>query len=362
MNRETDAESKGNQGKKRQRKAIVIILVIIALAFAVCCGAGLYFSKLGAPLDAAANTAVTVTIEPGTTTAGIGQALQENGVIENMEQFKLWSKIKGFDSQYKAGIYTLSPSMSFGEIAEILVGGKVDTFQFTIPEGYTIRQTADSLAEQGVADRDRILELAASHEFDEEFPFLQAAQNNENHLEGYLLPNTYTLSVGSTEEDIIRVLLGQFEKDVLPLYESAAKEGTSLNDFIIAASIIEREAMVSEERPLVASVIYNRLNMEMPLQMCSTVQYVLGEPKAVLTYADTEIDSPYNTYQNPGLPPGPICSPGTASIEAAMNPADTEYLYFVLSEKLDGTSNFSSDYNQFLRDKDAYYKAYEAAN
>ncbi|MCI8609122.1 MAG: endolytic transglycosylase MltG [Firmicutes bacterium] len=349
-----------NEGKRTSKKLILIVVILLIIAIA-CGSIAIYASNIGKPFNEKDTQMVSVVIEPGSTTIDIGNALVEKGIIAGADQFKLWSRMKKYDSQYKAGTYSLSPSMSFEQIAEILVGGKVDTFSFTIPEGYTIKQVAKTLGEQGF-DEKRFLELAGGKDFDEEFPFLKGAQDNENHLEGYLLPNTYTLAAGSDEEDIIRVMLSQFEKDVLPLYDQAGDSGRSLNDYIIAASIIEREAMMDEERPLVASVIYNRLKLEMPLQMCSTVQYILGEPKAVLSNADTQIESPYNTYLNPGLPPGPICSPGVASIDAAMNPAETDYLYFVLSEKLDGTSNFSSDYNQFLRDKDAYYRAYEAAN
>ena len=123
------------------------------------------------------------------------------------------------------------------------------------------------------------------------------------------------------------------------------------------SSIIEREAKIDSDRPLVSSVIYNRLKINMKLQMCSTVQYILGEPKETLTYKDIAIDDPYNTYLYAGLPPGPICSPGKASIEAALYPADTDYIYFVVSEKLDGSHNFSSNSADFEKDKAAYQAA-----
>ena len=345
------------QGSKK--KLILILILVFILLF--CTGAGIYFAKMGKALDAANTDMITVTVESGSSTEQIGQLLAEKGIIESGNQFRLWSRIKGYDSRYQAGTYSLSPSMSFEEIAEIIVGGAVDTFSFTIPEGYTIEQVADTLSEQGVADREKFMELLKTGDFD--YAFLEGAQDNENRLEGYLFPNTYTLAVGAAEEDIINVMLSQFEKEVTQeYYDKAESMGYTINEIITIASIIERESMVNEERPLVASVIYNRLDAGMPLQMCSTVQYILGEPKAILSNADTQIESPYNTYLNPGLPPGPICSPGIAAIDAALNPEDTDYLYFVLSEKLDGTSNFSSDYSEFLRDKDAYYAAYEAAN
>jgi UPF0755 protein len=125
-------------------------------------------------------------------------------------------------------------------------------------------------------------------------------------------------------------------------------------DVVIIASLIEREVREDEERPLVASVVYNRLEQGMKLEFCSTVQYILGEPQAVLSIADTRIESPYNTYLNPGLPPGPICSPGEAAIKGALNPEDTDYLYFVLKSKDAKTHNFAATYEEFLRYKDVY--------
>ncbi len=353
------------QTSKGRKKTLLIVLLIVAVLVAgLFVGAWLYLRGLGEPFDAqAASDTVMLTIEPGTVTSQIGQLLQDNGIIEDGREFRLWSRIHSYDSSYQAGTYAFSPAMSFDDIAQKLAGGEVETFTFTIPEGYTIGQTVDALVEAGLGDADVFWSLLTGGGFDEEFTFLQDAQTGENHLEGYLLPNTYTLAVGSDEEDILRVMLQQFETSALQLYEGAeADRDMSLNDYIIAASIIEREAMLDEERALVSSVIYNRLAIDMPLQMCSTVQYVLGEPKALLTDADTQTESPYNTYLHGGLPPGPICSPGLASIEAAMHPADTDYLYFVLSEKLDGSSNFSRDYDEFLRNKDAYYEAYAAAH
>lgn len=332
--------------------AAVILLLIIALVI---------LGNMGKPLNPDNTQSISVTVEQGSSTGQIAQNLADKGIIDNPSSFKFWSRIKGYDSQYKAGTYALAPSMSFADIAEILVGGKVSTINFTIPEGYTIYQVADALSERGLVDRDVFVNLLENGNFD--YDFLEGAQPGSNHLEGYLFPNTYSVAEGASEEDFINVMLGQFGKEVTEEhYLKAEKLGLSMNQVVIIASIIERECKVAEERPLVASVIYNRLDKGMALQMCSTVQYILGEPKAVLSIADTQIQSPYNTYLNTGLPPGPICSPGLASIEAALNPADTDYLYFVLSEKLDGTSNFSDNYEDFQKDVSAYNAAYEAAN
>lgn len=336
-----------------------ILIAVICVAVIIVAGAVFYITGLGKALDSNDTQTVSVIISSGSSTGQIGQILEEEGIISSADKFKIWSRIKGYDSQYKAGTYTLSPSMDFQKIADIIVSGKVTTVNFTIPEGYTIYQTASAIAAKGLGDYDTLVSLIEAGDF--EYDFLKDAQNNKNKLEGYLFPNTYTVDEGMNEEQIIKVMLDQFEKQPYKVYAESGSS-YSLNDIITVASIIERECKVDEERPLVASVIYNRLAKGMPLQMCSTVQYVLGKQKEVLTYADTRIESPYNTYTNTGLPPGPICSPGLAAIKAALNPADTDYLYFVLSEKLDGTSNFSSDYAQFEKDKAAYDKAYRAAH
>ena len=339
--------------KKKILFAAICIVIIIAAA------AALYIGGLGKALDSDNSQTVSISIPSGSSTAQIGQMLEEKGVIASADKFRLWSRIKGYDSMYKAGTYNFSPSMNLQEIADIIVGGKVSTVSFTIPEGYTVYQTARAISDKGLGDYDTFVSLIEAADFD--YDFLKGAQDNKNKLEGYLFPNTYTIDEGMDEKQIIEVMLDQFEKDPYSAYKKSGSS-YSLNEIITVASIIERECKVDEERPLVASVIYNRLEKGMPLQMCSTVQYVLGKQKEVLTYADTKIESPYNTYFNPGLPPGPICSPGLAAVEAALNPADTDYLYFVLSEKLDGTSNFSSDYTQFEKDKAAYDKAYRAAH
>ncbi len=336
-----------------------ILIAVICVAVIIVAGAVFYITGLGKALDSNDTQTVSVIISSGSSTGQIGQILEEEGIISSADKFKIWSRIKGYDSRYKAGTYTLSPSMDFQEIADIIVSGKVTTVNFTIPEGYTIYQTASAIAAKGLGDYDTLVSLIEAGDF--EYDFLKDAQNNKNKLEGYLFPNTYTVDEGMNEEQIIKVMLDQFEKQPYKVYAESGSS-YSLNDIITVASIIERECKVDEERPLVASVIYNRLAKGMPLQMCSTVQYVLGKQKEVLTYADTRIESPYNTYTNTGLTPGPICSPGLAAIKAALNPADTDYLYFVLSEKLDGTSNFSSDYAQFEKDKAAYDKAYRAAH
>lgn len=341
------------------RKVIIVLLLLIAIAGA---GGFWYISNLDKPMDPSSTDEISIEIPEGTYAGAIGEILEKNGVIKSAFNFKLYLRMLKEQPAMKAGNYTLSPSMDFDTIIDILVNNEVNDLQVTVPEGLTIKQTAQKLADQGVGTYEGFMDAIENGDYD--YSFIK-----NDSLEGYLMPATYKIPSGADEHEIINIMLDHFEDTAAKLYaetDNAITEDYSLDEIIAAASIIERECAVDEERPLVASVIYNRMNASMKLQMCSSVQYILlnetGEVKEVLTYDDIAIDNPYNTYKHYGLPPGPICSPGIKSIEAAMNPADTDYLYFVLSEKLDGTSNFTSDYSEFEKFEKAYSDAYDAAH
>jgi UPF0755 protein len=241
--------------------------------------------------------------------------------------------------------------MSMEEIMKILIAGKAETVRFTIPEGYDIKRTTEKLAGEGLINADVFAKEIESGQFD--YRFLTDAPVGPNRLEGFLFPETYEIFANANEHDIIDKMLYQFDKVFTDEYYKRAEElGMSVREVITLASIIEREARVPEDRPIIASVFYNRMKIDMPLQSCATVQYILGEQKAVLSIKDTKIESPYNTYLHTGLPPGPIASPGADSIKAALYPAETDYLYFLA--KGDGSHAFSSTYDQFLKDKAKY--------
>ncbi|NLY81219.1 MAG: endolytic transglycosylase MltG [Clostridiales bacterium] len=337
------------------KNSIKIILLLVIVLFL---GGYLFIMSMNEPKDIEDATFKSVTVEMGSTTGQIAEQLKSQGVLRSANNFIILSKLNRFDSKFQAGTYLLSPSMTPVDIAKILVNGHVETLTITIPEGYTIYQIAEKLSEEGVVDYDKFVDLLENGNF--KFDFLDYAQDNKNELEGYLFPSTYQLATGATEEQIITTMLNQFDLIFTDEYEKRAEElNVNINDIVTIASIIERECKDPADRPKVASVIYNRIADGMPLQMCSTVQYALGEQKKRLTTADTKIDSPYNTYINTGIPPGPVGAPGESSIRAALYPADTDYLFFVVSEKLDGTHNFSSDIGQFEKDKAAYNKALE---
>lgn len=282
-----------------------------------------------------------VEIASGSTTKTIAAKLEEAGIIINGDAFV--SKVKELDvaSDLQAGKYQLSPSMNVEEIVKLIAEGAtfVERIKVVIPEGYEVRQIMDKLVAADLIDPAVFEEELISGTFD--YPFIQGLDRS-HRLEGYLFPATYQFKKGITEHDIINEMLSAFNKAFdQKFYEQAKNLNMSVEEVITLASIIEREARVAEERPIVSSVFHNRLDKPMRLQSCATVQYILGERKEVLSIKDTRIESPYNTYQNDGLPPAPIASPGKASIEAALYPAETDYLFFVTTNNGDGSHYFS---------------------
>ena len=322
------------------KKKILILLILILVFTVSSCGVNTE------ALDSADSELVTVVIEPGSTAVSIGEQLQNEGIISDAKAFKKYAKTEGYDVKFQAGTYQLSPSYDLSQICDILVGGKIAVTKFTIPEGLTLKETAMKLEAQGLGSYDNYLEVF-DHLSDWKIDYEFLNEPEIQSLEGFLHPNTYEVPIGYTEKQVVDFLLQQYEKYVHCSYNQ-----------LIVASIIEREAKHDDERGLVASVIYNRLGKGMNLEMCSTVQYILlettGEVHDPLLYKDLEIESPYNTYKNSGLPIGPICSPGIASIKAAIDPENTDYLYFVVSDELDGSMKFSSNYNDFLNNKKDY--------
>ena len=340
-----------NKVGNKRRLLISAIILIGIIIIAIAAVYTMYMGKESKPVEPGSKNYVTVTIPTGTGTAGIANILDENKIIDNTGVFKLLSKSKGYDGKFKAGQYSLSPGMSMEEIMKILVAGKAETVRFTIPEGYDIKRTTEKLSKEGLINAETFAKEIETGQF--EYEFLKDAPAGPNRLEGFLFPETYEIFANANEHDIIDKMLYQFNKEFTKEYYARAEElGMSVRDVITLASIIEREARIPEDRPVIASVFYNRLKINMPLQSCATVQYILGEQKPVLSIKDTQIESPYNTYLHAGLPPGPIASPGADSIKAALYPAETDYLYFLA--KGDGSTVFSSNYDQFLKDKAKY--------
>lgn len=286
--------------------------------------------------------AIQIQIPPGTPGQQIGYDLEAAGLIRSALAWRLWSRWKVLqdgEGGFQAGTYALSPTDSLAAIADTIWEGRIVQAGFTIPEGWNRRQIAQYFEAEGFFPAADFLAATETVPRDS-FPWLP---ESIPHLEGFLYPDTYQLPAASvTAEAVVEQMLLRFEDVMLPLYEQQASAGRSLLEWVTLASIVEKEAVVAEERPVIAGVFTNRLEQGIPLGADPTVEYGLGivqTPEQPLTYAQVETPNPYNTYLNAGLPPTPIASPGVASFEATLNPATTDYLYFVA--RYDGTHVFS---------------------
>ncbi len=283
---------------------------------------------------------IAMEVPDGAGTSVVADCLKDAGVIRHPLLFKLYVKTKDAPV-YQKGTHFVTDSMSYGSLVETLTmaaDSAENMRKIVIPEGYELRQVVDLLVENGLGDASVFYHEIEQGDFG--YDFVDDIPRTENRLEGYLYPDTYLFTTDESEHDILSKMLQNFHDKVLPLYQDYATEKT-LDEILIFASVIEREAADDEERPLVASVFENRLEIGMKLESCATVQYILKERKTILSKADIAIDSPYNTYLYEGLPQGPIASPGLPSIEAALAPADTDYLYFLATA--DGSGNLFSE-------------------
>lgn len=289
-----------------------------------------------------------IRIPEGATARDIGVLLEQHGIIRRADYFERLATLLGVQNRLKAGHYELSPGMNLLTVFAHLQRGEVATVRVTIPEGLNVREISAILAERGLVDREKFTELAF-HGRDvvaDLLPFSIPISS----LEGYLFPDTYYFPPYIGEEEIIRRMVARFLQEAYPLMEEAERKGTarlSPHELVTLASIVEKEAMVDRERPLIAGVFYNRLAAGQRLQSDPTVQYVMPRPRARLYSKDLAIDSPYNTYRYGGLPPGPIASPGRRSIQGVLEPEDTPYMFFVA--RGDGTHVFSRTFQEHVQ-------------
>lgn len=328
--------------KTRVHRWLIPAMLVLVLVGGLIGGRMIY--ELAQPVSTTPAAAVMVTIKPGMSTQEIGQVLYEKKLIRSVQLFRLVARLEGMEKSLQAAEYSFSPTMGVRHIVGMLSRGEVAYRQFTVPEGYTIDQMAALLAEKNLADADKFKHAAKTLR---PFDYIQAGDNIVYPVEGFTFPDTYRVARGATESQLLTMMLYQFNERFTPeMKERARQLGLSLREVIILASLVEKEAQVASERPIIAAVFMNRLKLEMPLQSCATIQYILGYPKPELTIQDTQLPSPYNTYLNMGLPPGPIANPGIDSIKAVLYPADTDYLYFVADRQ--GVHHFSRTYDQHL--------------
>lgn len=330
-------------------KKLFTVLVIIATCAAAYFFVNNYVKENLEAVDRNDETKIVVEIPSGSTTNDIADILLENNLIKNTLTFKYYAEKTKRDSQLKAGSFVLSKSMNADELLQALIkgGSSGNTSNITIIEGLILEDAAKSISTQLDLSYEKLLEIMNNAQmFKDDFEFLKDNPEIKN-LQGYLMPDTYNVYINSSEEDIIKVLLSQFDEfyvaEIKPRMENSK---LSFQEVINLASIVEKEALLDEERDEVAAVFLNRLDIDMKLQSCATVNYAHGEWKERLTYEDIAIDSPYNTYVVEGLPPAPINSPGKVSILGVLEPADVDYLFFVA--KGDGSHYFSNNYDEHI--------------
>lgn len=324
---------------------------------------GIYISLHESEIEQAANPEDTrllsFSVAQGETAATIGPRLQQTGLIRNSDLFSALVRYRGVDDALRAGDYELSPSMTLEEIVAELQRGRVRAVTVTIPEGWRMEQVAAKLAEAGLGKATDYLALMRKHDYP--YPWLQGRpEGAPDGLEGFLFPDTYEVSLDAKPEAVIELMLRNFDRRVTPeIRQALAKGDLSFYEAIVLASIVEREAVVPDERPIIAAVFLSRLNTGMYLQADPTVSYAKGLDPAqkvwwtpMMVEESQSVESPYNTFLHGGLTPGPICSPGLASIEAVAQPAQTDYLYFV--SKGDGSHAFAETFDEHVENMHKY--------
>jgi UPF0755 protein len=297
---------------------VVAAIVIVACAIG---GAWLVEGDRSFP-----SAETTVQVLQGSGLADIGEQLQSAGVVRSARVLGLYVRLHGGASTIQAASYDFPAHLTVVQVAAILsAGGRPPIVWVTIPEGFTAAQIAARLAQAGLFSAKTFLRFARAQR-----PPLSGFQARASGLEGYLFPDTYQFRRTASPADVANTMTERFVAQLPHDYRSAARrQGYSVAQIVTIASMVEREAKIDSERPLIASVIYNRLHLGMPLEIDATIEYALPQYKPVLSFADLAVDSPYNTYKHTGLPPGPISNPGKPSLDAAFHPASTPYLYYV---------------------------------
>ncbi|OGD71848.1 MAG: hypothetical protein A2Y64_08360 [Candidatus Coatesbacteria bacterium RBG_13_66_14] len=312
-----------------KKKTLVVTLISVGAFVVVAAGLAIYYCALAYGSVEAAGS-VVVEIPEGVGADRVAELLAAAGVTEHPRLFRLYLYLTGRDSELKAGTYRLNAPACFFDTAETLVAGKVLTVRFTLPEGLDAEQMALRLGREGICGAGEFLSAAARAAFE---------RYRVNSPEGYLFPDTYEVPVDVTAEEVAGLLLDRGDRVWEEELAKSGRTGVDRYETLTLASIVQAEGADFGEFPRIAGVFANRLERGMNLESCATVLYALGEHKQVLEFADLRVESPYNTYLHPGLPPGPIDNPGRAAVAAALSPEGHDYLFFVSNG--DGTHTFS---------------------
>lgn len=341
MGNSSENKRKGNTGK-------YILGVIFLLLLLVTGGVAYWWNWANQPYSSDPDGKLEqFVVKQGMTASSIANELEERKLIRNALVFRYLASQQNVDSKLMAGEYRLASYMSLQEIIDIfLAGPEAESIKVTIPEGYSTEKVIDTLVSKGLGTKEEYLQAIAEENFD--FAFLADLPQDSTRLDGFLFPDTYFFDPKASPKDNLTRMLQRFEQEITEEVLAKLKEkNLSIRDWVNLAALVEREAGQDEDRPLVASVFLNRLEINMPLQSCATLQYILKTDKFVFSTEDTKVESPYNTYIHTGLPPSPIANPGHASLAAVLDSPETDYLYFLANRE--GETFFSKTYQEHQR-------------
>jgi len=342
-----------------KKNLLLSVLLFILVLASIAAGSYYYIQKqIEMPLDANSVQAREFTVEKGEGVKNISSDLEKSGIIRGAGYFQIYVWQEKIAEKIQAGKYELSSSMAIPEIADILMGGKIkdEDVWVTIPEGFLAADIDRRLAESGLIKEGDFLKMDSSNLIgSSQYDFL-ADKPEGATLEGYYFPDTYKFKKDVTTEEIAKKMLDNFgNKLSADLREEIKKQGKSIFEVIVLASIIEKEAGSKEDMGKVSSVFQNRLAAGKKLESDATVNYVIQKGRAQATYEDLEVESLYNTYKYAGLPPGPISNPGLDALKAAIYPEKTDYYYF-LTKKEDGRAVFARTFDEHLLNKSKYLR------
>jgi UPF0755 protein len=344
---EAELEPMPERRTRRGSRILRALLLLVVLGLIGAGLAGIWYQRQVHP-SGGAGAEVALKIPSGSSTQQIASILATKGVISSPKVFRVYVKLKGV-SGFRAGDYTFRHHQDFDDIIKVLRKGPEYVFTgkyLTIPEGFTLKQIADRVAKVPGRSAEAFLQAASSGAVRSKYE-----PDGSTNLEGLLYPDTYQIEINDDETAILRKMVASFDAaaSAAGIDQSQAKVGLSPYQAIIVASLIEREGKVPQDRAKISRVIYNRLAKQMKLQIDATVVYALGGDRTIVLNKDLEVDSPYNTYKIPGLPPGPIASPGRPSLEAAVSPEAGDWIFYVKCQAT-GEHCFSNNETQFNRD------------
>ncbi len=323
------------------------ILPILGLLF-VLGGLGIFaLDRLKGGPTGEGKTKYDLLISSGDTSGKLTQQLKQNGMIRSSRYFSLLLKLSGSATKLKQGLYQVDDGMNSRKILDLILEGKVKMVNFTIPEGYNNRQIAELLLQKKIIDsKDKFFK------YNSDKTILEKYKIPASSTEGYLFPETYSIPYNYSTEKVSEMMLKRFFLNIEKIPDSKKITPEELHKKVILASIVEREAKVKSEQPLMAGVFTKRITKNMALESCATVQYLFEKPKKRLFEKDLLTASNYNTYLHKGYPPGPISSPGMPALKAAFNPTETESLFFL--RKPDGSHYFSKNHKEHAEAKKKY--------